>query len=416
MGLRSNRNNIFSSGSKRKSPRGIGASKGRSSGQFGCPSRGGLSLGNRGEARRQSQGTVRNVSGYAAGPGGGRSRGGHQPVGGFSGSRGSCQNRSFPGGSGSGSRGSYNHVPVNRGGSRGSSRDYGTQRTYASNRQRTDGTRSVRLGDIPPTCKSAGIAIPSGLIKKAIAVVAVIAVLAAIYGGLYFSGLFKVEQVKVAGAEHLTEQAIIDLADVPSNANMLTVDTNVIRSNILSNGWVADVSVNKMLPSTLQLNVTERTIQAVVEVTSKDAETTEKWGVSTDGYWLMKIPEKDSEEAAGISEKVFEDAESVLHVVDVPYGVVPEAGAQCNDDNINNALAIIGGMTTELRDQVKVVSADGAETTTLTLDNGVEIAFGSDEDIRDKERVCLELLKEHEGSIAYINVRLVNRPTWRALG
>ena len=33
----------------------------------------------------------------------------------------------------------------------------------------------------------------------------------------------------------------------------------------------------------------------------------------------------------------------------------------------------------------------------------------------DKERVCLELMREHPGKIAYINVRTVNKPIWRAV-
>ena len=93
----------------------------------------------------------------------------------------------------------------------------------------------------------------------------------------------------------------------------------------------------------------------------------------------------------------------------------PEIGEVCTDSNVNNALAIVSGMTTELADSVVRVSATDAESTILTLDNGVEIAFGAAEDIREKERVCLALLEEHEGNIAYINVRTVSSPTWRSL-
>jgi cell division protein FtsQ len=72
-------------------------------------------------------------------------------------------------------------------------------------------------------------------------------------------------------------------------------------------------------------------------------------------------------------------------------------------------------MTTELADQIKSVSAASSNSTTLTLDNGVEIAFGDSQDIRDKERVCLELLQQYEGKISYINVRVVNKPVWRSM-
>ena len=52
--------------------------------------------------------------------------------------------------------------------------------------------------------------------------------------------------------------------------------------------------------------------------------------------------------------------------------------------------------------------------TTLTLDDDVEIAFGKAENIRDKERVVLKIMEENP-TVVYINVRVVDRPTWRAL-
>ena len=103
----------------------------------------------------------------------------------------------------------------------------------------------------------------------------------------------------------------------------------------------------------------------------------------------------------------------MLHITDVPYGVTPEIGAWCTDENVNNALSIVDGMTTDLAGRVKAVSATDAESTLLTLDNGIEIAFGTADNIRDKERVCLEIMEQHP-SVVYINVRVVDRPTWRA--
>ena len=112
---------------------------------------------------------------------------------------------------------------------------------------------------------------------------------------------------------------------------------------------------------------------------------------------------------------MYEDADNALEITDIPYGSKPEAGSYCNNANVENALGVIDGMTTELASQVKSVAAASSESTTLTLQNGIEIAFGSSKDIRDKERVCLQLMAEHEGKISYINVRVVNKPVWRSL-
>ena len=47
------------------------------------------------------------------------------------------------------------------------------------------------------------------------------------------------------------------------------------------------------------------------------------------------------------------------------------------------------------------------------LNNGVEVAFGKAENIRDKERVILKILEDNPDGVAYINVRIVENPTWR---
>ena len=70
-------------------------------------------------------------------------------------------------------------------------------------------------------------------------------------------------------------------------------------------------------------------------------------------------------------------------------------------------------MTTDLAGQVRAVAATETESTTLTLESGVEIVFGSAENIRDKERVCLKIMEEHP-DVVYINVRVVDSPTWRS--
>ena len=161
--------------------------------------------------------------------------------------------------------------------------------------------------------------------------------------------------------------------------------------------------------------LTEREIEAIVEIPNRSGSATKKWAIAKDHIWLMPIPEPGSEAAKTTSEKIYEDAEAALHITDVPYGTEAEIGQPCQDSNVNNALDIIAGMTTDLANHVETVSAAGPAETTLLLDSGVEIAFGKAENIRDKERVILQILEENPDSVAYINVRLVETPTWRSI-
>ncbi|MDO5335444.1 MAG: FtsQ-type POTRA domain-containing protein [Coriobacteriia bacterium] len=230
-----------------------------------------------------------------------------------------------------------------------------------------------------------------------------------------YARIMPIEKVTVSGASHLTNEELTQLAAVPADSTLFNVDTAGIEGRLESNPWVKNATVERVPPDAVNLNIEERGIAATVDITVDESATVETWALSSDGIWLTKIPSKKSAEASTVAKQVYTDAKSVLKISDVPLGTVPEAGAACTDVNVKNALGIVSGMTTELAGQVKYVSASSAESTTLVLQNGIEIAFGDDTNIRDKERVCLELMKEHEGSLSYINVRTVSNPIWRSL-
>ena len=247
--------------------------------------------------------------------------------------------------------------------------------------------------------------------------IALACVAALVVGGvaLYFSSAFSIESVQVEGVEHLTESDMQALVSVPEGETLLRVDTHAIEQSLMRDAWVKSVTVNRVFPNTLQIVVTERTVAAVVEVPTSDAKSTQDWAIASDGMWLMAIPDRTTALGQSLNQRIYEDADSVLRITDVPYGTSPETGTYCSDGNVNNALSIVSGMTTELAGQVKTVSATDAESTKLTLESGVEIAFGPAENVRDKERVCLQILEQNPGKVAYINVRVVDRPTWRSL-
>ncbi|MBP3867119.1 MAG: FtsQ-type POTRA domain-containing protein [Eggerthellaceae bacterium] len=252
------------------------------------------------------------------------------------------------------------------------------------------------------------------LVRIFIAIGVIVALIAG-WAALYNSPAFSIEDVQVEGVEHLTAEEMSQLANVPSDTTLLRVDTETIRSRLMQTAWVADASVTRVFPSTLKITVTEREIEAIVEIPNRSGSATKKWAIAKDHIWLMPIPDPGTEAAKTTSAKIYEDAETALHITDVPYGTSAEIGQTCQDSNVNNALDIISGMTTDLANHIVTVSAAGPAETTLLLDSGVEIAFGKAENIRDKERVILQILDENPDSVAYINVRLVETPTWRSI-
>lgn len=248
-------------------------------------------------------------------------------------------------------------------------------------------------------------------------IVGVVLFLAASFLAMYLilvnTNVFEIEEIEFTGTDHLTTQEVSALVSIPQGTTLLNVDVQSIESSLKRDAWIKGVDVQRVFPNKLVIHVEERGIAAVVEVPMGVNQTIQNWAISDDGIWLMAIPSRDSEIGSQLSEQIYADAEAALHIEGVPYGVSPQIGAHCTDESVNNALEIISDMTTELKDRIKTVTATDAESTLLTLDNNIEIAFGDTSNIREKERICLQIMEENP-TVVYINVRVPDRPTWRS--
>ena len=275
---------------------------------------------------------------------------------------------------------------------------------------------SERVGDIRQKERARRLRASSRrYFLRIIVIIGIVVALIAGWAALYNSQVFGIQNVTVNGVEHLTSDEMTQLANVPADTTLLRVDVDAIADRIRQNSWVQDVQVNRIFPDTLEINVTERSVAAVVEIPTSTASSVKQWAIADDHMWLMPIPDATSDAAKTTSAQIYADADAALHIVDVPYGTKAEIGKICSDDNVNNALDIVSGMTTELAGRVVKVSAAGPAETTLILDNGVEIGFGKAQDIRDKERVILKILNDNPDGVAFINVRMVDNPPCRAV-
>ncbi len=309
-----------------------------------------------------------------------------------------------------------------RSASSASRRQTANSRAYAPYQQgmpRAEGLGSVSLGEIERQTRidrnQRAQKRYVRYIRRIGIVLACLAVLVGAGVALYFSPAFTIEEVSVQGADHLTSQDMAALASIEPGATLLNVDTGAIEQSVLRDAWVEQVQVRREFPAKLVIDVTERSIAAIVQVPENEAKVVQDWAIASDGMWLMAIPAQDSELGQTLSPQIYEDAARVLTITDVPYGITPEIGTLCTDENVNNALAIIEGLSPEFAAEVKTVSATDAASTLLVLNNGVEIAFGEADYIDEKEQICQKIMEDNEGKVAYINVRVVDRPTWRAV-
>jgi cell division protein FtsQ len=249
---------------------------------------------------------------------------------------------------------------------------------------------------------------------------------------LYHAPVLKIESVSVAGNDYLSEEAVLDLADVTDDATIINPGIKGIEDRLLANPWVQSVKVKREFPTGLEITITERTIEAIVQVpVTRQLSTETKWAISADGVWLDQVATiSDSTTSSttasttattqqtsltDLQRRVATDAKDKPSIVDVSSTLSPNAGETCADAGILNALTILSSSSDEFSALIAQVSAASAEKTTLLLKNGVTVAFGSANNLQSKERVVMQLLEEHAGDISYINVRVVDRPAWRGL-
>lgn len=252
-------------------------------------------------------------------------------------------------------------------------------------------------------------------------------VLAAIALGTYFSPAFSVNELTIEGAHRLTNERLTELAAIPAGSTLLRIDIEEVEKRLASDPWVGHVEVKRSFPATIILEVKERQIVAVAELSHASSSTRiDNWLISTDGMWLGSFetpgqPDEASDTVSSVSlldGVLVTNAElsKIIHVKDASRSIVPTIGQTVTDEGLVNALALINGCSPGMLELISTISAPDRINTTLTLTNHVGVAFGAAEDIQAKEQAIQRLLSEHEGLITYINVRVADRATYRAAG
>lgn len=230
-------------------------------------------------------------------------------------------------------------------------------------------------------------------------VIVVAAVLLVIFGSIfvYRSDLFHINNVQINGVSHLTSQEITEIAAVPADSTLLRLDAAGIKQRLEDNAWVQSATIHRSLPDTIVIDVTERTPGAVVRINDKQT-----WVISTDCSWLSAATE--------------DDWNNDMRIIDVSNSIAqPVSGSECTDGGIKNALAILDGISDDLKSQIQSISAESSIKTSLNLKNGITVAFGDSSNIQLKEAAINELLSQYAGKISYINVRVPSSPTYRTL-
>ncbi len=169
-------------------------------------------------------------------------------------------------------RGTARSGTARQGNARGGDSRSSDGRKAASSQRRSTPRRKAGLG-----------------IKLIVAGVAIV-LLTGGFAALYYSSLFPITDVRVAGNDKLRSEYIIGLAEVPDDSTFLRTDVEGIRTRLLAEPWIKTVDVERGFPGTLTLRITEQSIAAVADIVPERAtESVQQWVISDDGTWLSAI-------------------------------------------------------------------------------------------------------------------------------
>jgi len=227
------------------------------------------------------------------------------------------------------------------------------------------------------------------------------------------SPYFTITNYTVKGTSYLTSTNVLSHVETDENTSLLPLNTKAVEEALLVNPWIAEVSIKKRLPSSLEITITERAPIAIVSMVNG-----ESWVIASDGIWLGKVSATENEmraiDPSGEQTAVSINKEKLVTIEDISP-VENFYGSLAQSDEVTNAIEVLNGLDAQLRDQVQTISAPEISLTKITTNEHVEILIGSSKDIKEKSRIALELLNEKKGKVTLIDVRSVAKPVYRGL-
>ncbi len=228
-----------------------------------------------------------------------------------------------------------------------------------------------------------------------VTVLAVVVLLAGVVA-LYRSSTFSVQRVVVVGNKQLSAEQVRALAAVPATATLLRFPNEQVRTRLEESPWISSAIVTRDFPDTMRIRVTEFTPAALVDS-------------GTEALWLV------DRQAWVIAQQSPEQTSTVITIRDLE-AFEPVQGERSTSEALRNALRVWEGLSPELRKRTRAISAPSVDKTALMTSDDITIFIGSSEDTARKDLVARRILQEQAGKVVSINVRTVDRPTWRGVG
>lgn len=197
---------------------------------------------------------------------------------------------------------------------------------------------------------------------------------------VFFSSWLATEQVDVSGTSIVTDAEVVKAAGVDLGTPLARVDLGQVQGHIAALPAVADVTVHRSWPHTLEITVTERTALATVP---------------RHGQWFAM-------DRAGVLFRPTAARDPKLPIVVL---------AKTADDSARQEVgSVVAALPDDLLATTRRVRARSMDSITLSLADGREVKWGSADESGRKVEVLAILLKQHA---SVYDVSVPEQPTTR---
>ena len=108
-------------------------------------------------------------------------------------------------------------------------------------------------------------------IKKVSLVISIIILILISITLFLLSPIFKITKIEVKGNDKISVDEIISLSGIEKESNLFRTTKSSITKNIRQNAYIEDVKVSRKMPGTVEINVTERCTEYLIEFGSSYA-------------------------------------------------------------------------------------------------------------------------------------------------
>lgn len=213
-------------------------------------------------------------------------------------------------------------------------------------------------------------------------VAVVLAVGAALAASLRYAPYFEVERISVVGADQVSVDQVLAVAEVPDGGALMSVPVHTIEQRIETLDAVASARVTREWPDVVRIEVRERRVVGYI--------------VLADGVGLV-----------GSDGTVYRQQSEVPRTLPALAGVTGAVGTTVPSEGDASSAAIFAVAASLPRDLQRVaaqVEADTARDVRVVLDDGVVVTWGSAASAARKVSVVRVLRERTEWGRAFTRV------------